>query len=207
MVDLTYDHSTCSAGLGHFPTMVSGATGMLFESRYPLICGGYNGNWTRQCFIPGHDFPIAEMLTARQFAANILLNQTHALIAGGYNPGSVLATTEIISLNMPSVAGPDLPMAVLGHCFHKLNNSIGILVGGSNQKRLNDVLFFNIDTFQWTTGPKLKVGREWHSCSSFRDSSDNLYVVAAGGITANSTTTSVEILSLRDLTWSAGSIS
>ncbi len=57
--------------------------------------------------------------------------------------------------------GPDMPVAIWGHCFVKINPVIAIAIGGArgNGESMEATHFFDIENSTWSLGPPIKTAR------------------------------------------------
>ena len=61
---------------------VSGATGGLLQNS-PIVCGGYDGNYSRDCVVIGQPEMEMKMIEKRDGAASVALDQSTLWIVGG----------------------------------------------------------------------------------------------------------------------------
>ena len=129
-------------------------------------------------------------------AASILLNSSTVLwVTGGtsgHQNGVPITTksTEYVRLESgktwkgETVSGPDLPVAVRGHCLVKLNEETVIMIGGanwSNSQYYHETWLFHVKNESWTEGPPVNSKREGHMCGII-DFNNTQMVVVAGGL-------------------------
>ena len=95
----------------------------------------------------------------------IRINDTTALITGGYN-GSYLANTFFVNFeNMSIFEGPNLNESRYGHgcaMFYHSGKRVAIVAGGFNGEGLDSVEFLNLDcdVYIWTPGKVYFFDRE-----------------------------------------------
>ena len=218
VVDLADESITCDA-LGDFPVQVAAASGGLINNSLPLICGGWNGSYSSECYIAGraNSDPLVKLLTPRGSSAALAMNSHQLWVTGGYNSvwPNTLASTEIVDVlvSPPTVVpGPQLKVPMFGHCIVQLNQSTAMFIGGDPFHK--KTFFFNFATQSWTDGPDMNYGRYYFGCGMMAMGIYSSIIVVAGGAhslstapaTANSSSTS-EFLNLEDpngLKWSAG---
>ena len=88
-----------------------GATGCVLQN-LPLFCGGAGPEpyVTTNVSIIGMPNHGVEMMIPRRDMSTIVLSESKIWVTGGtHDNGNYLNTTEIISLDQPSIPGPDLP--------------------------------------------------------------------------------------------------
>lgn len=197
VIDLADESTTCEA-LPEYPIHEYGASGGLVNDSLPLICGGNaHPNYVGNCYIPGYGSKdsLVTLLTPRAGSAAITM-ESHMWITGGWDGSNVLMSTEIVDVvSSPAfvVQGPELPMAMSGHCIVKVNGTTVLFV----YKR--KTFFFDYATQAWANGPDTNHERLSSGCGIMEN-----VVVVAGGHFSETTT---EFLTLDDpngLKWSAG---
>ncbi len=145
-----------------------------------LVCGGKSMDDnvdSDKCFLLHGNGSVIQldfrMLRKRRLAAGFMVSHNKMFITGGLNIDRVENTTEFVNVNDTTAGpqyGPYLPMSVDRHCFIRLNDTIGFLIGGRGN--LNGTWFYDIDKEQWSTGPQLSIGRELHVCNWIVDSTN-----------------------------------
>ena len=170
-----------------------GATGGILQNQL-LICGGHDGrsyyNGTRNVSIigmPSHGF---EMMIPRNHTSSIVLNESKIWVTGGncdFGGKYTLhqqyyKSTEIISLDQPTVSGPDLPFTVWGHSMVLVDPTTIYLIGGfQNDDSSNKTWIIDpTNNFEIKAGPPLNFARLRHSCAKMRIDGRIFLVVAAG---------------------------
>ncbi len=160
-------------------------SGGLLKDEIALICGGIvkDGGKTPvgDCFSYSTNNQVTQLLAPRVGAASVVIEAGRTLwIAGGKIKNSALTkSTEFIFINSPSLAGPDMPDMLMGHCLTHIDSSRTFLIGGSGRTSVWNFSFINQ---KWTAAPDLIIGRSGHVCGHIRDSTiGNLLVIAAGG--------------------------
>ncbi len=120
--------------------------------------------------------------------------------------GNALHSTETItfavsatgqeSLQSQNDWGPDLPLALSGHCMAKLNNETAFIVGGDVSKDV--MISYNRTINKFTMlEVTLQQGRKDHACSIFQpeDSEYQWLVVVGGQSSSAGTHVKTEVLS------------
>ena len=100
----------------------------------------------------------SEMMIRRQLMSSVVLNESKIWVTGGlFDDGERLNSTEVISLDQPSVQGPKLPFTVSDHCLVLVNSSTILLIGGIQNSQASNKTWI-IDPskdFQIKEGPSL----------------------------------------------------
>ncbi len=83
----------------------------------------------------------------------------------------VLKTTEYVSPTKPSTWGPEMPMALHGHCFVKINASLAYLIGGLSKEDIavSWTWYYDISKESWQIGPDLPEARMNAPCGLLLD--------------------------------------
>ena len=176
------------------------AIGEILQNQ-PLICGGgfyspnYSDNKISVIGMPNqHCFEM--MIPSREDMSGVVLNETKIWITGGgcYNALSI-RSTEIVSLDQPPIAGPDLPFTVKGHSMVLVDPTMIYLIGGIQNVEVSKKTWIIDPTndFQIKVGPSMNMGRYWHSCSKMKING-KIYLVVAGHGSPNNASDSVELL-------------
>lgn len=166
-----------------------GATGGILQNQ-PVICGGYDNDghgsdtanvsvmsligMPNQCF---------KLMSDRICASSVVLNESKMWVTGGELYGHDKKSTEILSLDRPSVPGPDLPFTVFYHSMVLVDPTTIYLIGGVQNDHHASNKTWIIDPtndFQIKEGPSLNIGRVRHSCSKMRIEG-RIFLVVAGG--------------------------
>ena len=189
----------------------------------PLICAAHwtsTWDWENRCFVAGGSDEVVAMLqTERRFAASVKYDDktlwatgtflekevcpTHPFIeiTGGLTDGSFfdepLATTEFLTVDGGSPDqsnyGPELPVALWGHCIVAIDDNSFIVAGGVTGffGISKSTYIYNKLTEEWTEGPQMTTERSHLQCASFKsDAHGNGYhnvVVAVGGYSDHNT--------------------
>ena len=103
--------------------------------------------------------------------------------------GYLLASTEYISLDGHSSAGPELPLNMKDHAMVSINASMSILIGGyTKSEDLYFTFYFEHTTEQWKNGPELQMPRFNHAAGLVTDTvTKQVFVVVTGGYRLDST--------------------
>ena len=207
VIDLADESTTCDA-LEDYPIDVYETFGGLINDRLPLICGGRNvSSFFSECYIAGstNRDPVVKLLTPRTASTAVVLNSHQLWITGGQDESKILKTTEIVDALTsfaPVVKGPELPLAMNGHCAVKLNeNTIMFMY-------MKKSFFFEVSTQTWTNGPDMKHDRVYSGCGMMQmDTGSSMVVVTGGIMNETHSLAATEILKLGDangLKWSPG---
>ncbi len=157
VIDLSNPDNICEP-LVDFPFGTSGGTGVLYQEKYPLICGGYvwpsnSRPVTNECQLLGQEQGKSfHLQTGREWASSLLIDQTVMWVTGGLNHkdgeqfGTKLASTEYISLTeTETTPGPDLPIHVWGHCIMPTEEG-ALLIGGVSDEHFSSPKTFIFDS-------------------------------------------------------------
>ncbi len=214
-----------------YPVDAYSATGGLLNSKHGVICGGIDLNGYGKlsaCYKIGNDDPIAYMKQERSvFASVVWSNKGHQdvlwVTGGRYHNECASISTEYVTLDSNQTTyGPDLPMALSGHCLVKLDSENVLLVGGKRSEKWNDVtgsgtlntnksFFYSTKTSRWLNGSDLLSARTQHACGMVVDlvTKDKVVVVIGGygdGKSIFSSSNQTELLFLNDspMLWQNG---
>jgi hypothetical protein len=165
--------------LPDLPFGINFATGQLYNRKLPIICGGYASSTYCECHSlkDGTWQSIQSLNECRAYSASAVFSNPNnnedddiLLITGGYDGSKVLSTVESFDgkvWNQTMFA--DLPTTIQGHCMVKINNTMLLQIGGtidnSYDGTTDKTYFFDIIQNKWILGPKLNVGRIYHSCA------------------------------------------
>ncbi len=146
-------------------------------------------------------------MQGRGYAAAALINDDCSLLITGGRLANETRTnsTEVLTLkqdgSLTTSIGPDLPVAVSGHCLIRLNRKLLMVIGGStnNMEYSKETYTYNQDTNEWSNGPDLEKGRENPACAMF----GNNKVVVAGG-NGMFIRDSTEIWTIGSSSWTSG---
>lgn len=87
-----------------------------------------------------------------------------------------------------------------------VNSTTVLMIGGEQHdvRYSSKTFFYSYD--HWTNGPRLEIGREWHSCAMIKaDISTPLYtVIVVGGASGGTWLSTVEVLSEDSRSWKDG---
>ena len=148
-----------------FPLEVYGAVGFDTDQG-PTVCGGYSNSGkviTKECYTLLSNGWTESRINAS--AINIGLTET--LIVGGYDENSRdLKSSEVMSGN-GSRKGKDLPIDMYGHCTLKGSKRKGLIGGGIQDGSVSSKTYFlNMDTMEFTEGPRMQTARGGHGCAA-----------------------------------------
>ena len=93
-------------------------------------------------------------------ASLVIDNGSKLWVTGGYNLDHRLETTEIVELNdfgdLGLVSyGPKLPHSLMGHSMVLLNDSLAMMIGGSQNIDSDLTYFYEFESSNWKNGPNL----------------------------------------------------
>ena len=165
--------------LPDFPFGIKFATGQLFNRKTPIICGGLASGSHCECHSlkDGAWQSINSLNECRDALASAVFSNPNnnegddiLLITGGYDGSTTLSTVESFDGNVWSqTMFADLLTSIQGHCMVKINNTMLLQIGGtidnSYDGTTDKTYFFDIILNEWIAGPKLNVGRIYHSCA------------------------------------------
>lgn len=203
------DRTACLS-MPAYPFGVAEATGAFVNSRI-VVCGGYldlMSTTTDQCYSLGPNEttwkPSGNLLTPRQAAASIVMNDK-LLIFGGYNTAGYLQSTEEMDETGKATLGPSMPLTIKHHCAVKINHNTAVIIGGADESSsIKLTYFYNFDSKTFESGPDLMVARERHACGML-SSNGKSFVVVTGGKNGGVILGSTEYMALDDLTtWHQG---
>ena len=132
-------------------------------------------------------------------ASSVVLNYTKLWVFGGEGEGvDHFKSTEFISLDSPSVKGPDLPFKVIKHCTIKYNEDSIYLIGGYQDGIISEKTWIiggdpDKNGFTIKEGPCLNTKRYAHSCG-IMEKNGKILIVVAGGQEEDDDLDTVEIL-------------
>ena len=185
--------------------------GQLFQSKTPIICGGWNAMvvWSECLSFENRTWKtIASMNASRQWSGYAAFSQGDddiLLVTGGNenNGGSLLNSVEFFDGQFWNAEKFSyLPESVHLHCLVKINNSMLFQIGGTtiHETSTEKTYLFDIDQNQWIPGPYLNQPRHFHSCGVMNwinpsTETEEKVVVVAGGQSPRK----VELLYLNDL--------
>ena len=185
----------------HFPSLnggIYGAAGGVVNSDSQdraLICGGFNDEWkpVADCHLVSQNEmkPTTSLQTKRGKTSAIVIGSDTLFVTGGSKEkkSEDLYTTELIRVDSPPTPGPNLLYGVRNHCFLKINESMAMVVGGTNDHgALDTTMLINIDDIennQFKSGAVMNKERYAPACGltmSSEDVGDNVpYVVVISG--------------------------
>ena len=176
--------TTCQS-LPAYPLAIGVATGAFVNSRV-VICGGASFSATSQCYSIGKNETewklVGNMITPRYAAASVEINNK-LVIFGGYDISTIFQSTEEIDVETgTATAGPNMPLAIWGHCAVKLNTTTVLIIGGRPDESgyLRSSYFYNAVLKTFEPGPLLNDKRAYHACSILNTGTE-IFVVVAGG--------------------------
>jgi hypothetical protein len=171
------------ADLVDFPLENQGGVGANLNG-IPIVCGGVSGGYVNTCykFTDSLWQIFASMKEKRGYAGGVTYNNKLHVFGG--NNGSLLQSSEIISIDGGVEDGPDLPTAVRSHAITSFNSTVSILSGGSTSASSFSPLtwYFNHETQAFSTGPSLLEGRLLHGSATCVDevTQEKIPIVAGG---------------------------
>jgi hypothetical protein len=165
--------------LPDIPLRVNWATGQLYNRKTPIICGGYASGSHCEChsFKDGAWQSIQSLNECRAYSASAIFSNPNTnedddiiFITGGREGSTTLSTVESFDGNVwNQTMFDDLPTSIDFHCMVKINNTMLLQIGGSIDGyylgTTDKTYFFDIIRNEWIPGPKLNVGRIYHSCA------------------------------------------
>ena len=176
------------------------ATGAILQNHLLIFGGLENNKDTKNVSVIGMPNGWSNnMMIPRSMMSSVVLNESKIWITGGFVNNDGLKSTEIFSLDQPSVPGPDLPFKVYDHSMVLVNSSTIYLIGGcigdsQNEQTSNRTWIIDpTNNFQIKVGPSLNIARNWHSCSKMRIKG-RIFLVVAGGHNHGKDLDSVEFL-------------
>ena len=173
------------------------STGAILQNNLLIFGGNENNKDTKNVSVIGMPNGWSNnMMIPRSMMSSVVLNETKIWITGGgcYNALSI-RSTEIVSLDQPPIAGPDLPFIVKGHSMVLVDPTMIYLIGGVQNAKVSKKTWIIDPTndFQIKVGPSMNMGRYWHSCSKMKING-KIYLVVAGHGSPNNASDSVELL-------------
>ena len=172
------------------------STGAILQNDLLIFGGIENNKDTKNVSVIGMPNGWSNnMMIPRSMMSSVVLNESKIWITGGFINNDGLNSTEIFSLDQPSVPGPDLPFKVYDHSMVLVNPSTIYLIGGCQNNQISNRTWIIDPTnnFHIKVGPSLNIARHWHSCSKMRIKG-RIFLVVAGGYNHNTTLDSVELL-------------
>ena len=158
----------------------SGAFGGILQNQ--VIIGGENG-----CVILGQPTKNLELLEDRSFFSCVNLDQNRLWITGGWGPSS-RDTSEIITLDQPSMQGPKLPMLknTYRHSMIKVEEKIYMIGAGGDEYPEKTWIIQPNNNFNFIEGPSL-MKKDWlplprsYFCAQMKLEGKPFIVVATSG--------------------------
>ena len=201
-----------------YPLKIYGAAGGLLNGNTPVVCGGYDEigySYLDKCHKVVNSIGSNEswitMKDHRAFPGGLMLQPHLFWITGGRGSTWNLISTEYINgTSESSVAGPDLPYSIYGHCAVKVNETAAMLIGGCCGSKRNKTLFtpnmeqvgLNWTVDKWTDGPELNGERYDHSCGVITEGKNRQRVVIVAG--GHGSRSSTELWIVGSDNWIAG---
>ena len=190
MLDLSIKGGSNCKDWAELPKDVDSATGGVIQD-VVVICGGGNldiGQSFDECYsLNGKTATlITQMSAKRQFAASLVIDKTKLWITGGWSSdtGWSSATSEYITLE-GSEPGPDLPIPTDSHALVAIDNTLSLLIGGSDIENapIQTTHYFDHQAHNWIQGPDLMQAREDHAAGVVTDevTTEKLVIVTGGG--------------------------
>ena len=207
VIDLSSSSTACPP-FPAYPLAVYGAVGGLGFSEIPHFAGGFNGasRTNYVYYFQGSWKYSGAMGMAREFGAiaSFPYSQTDKrfFVAGGFG----LNKAEI-AYSGGWGATADIPVTVNFHCVVSFNSTTFLLIGGyqNGTTSSKDTYFYNAPANAWSEGPKLKYGRQGHSCARIRSSLDvHGYDLVVVGGTNGTSMASTEIFDFDNSVWRSG---
>ena len=127
------------------------------------------------------------MSVKRNHAASVVLSNNTLRVTGGFDQAcNVIKTTAIVTKDVQTSQGPNLPLALSRHAIVALNRGVFILIGGSSDDGLSSTTYFYEEKKGWRPGPNLKNARLVHTAGVLTDRvSTKQYIAAVGGYNGN----------------------
>ncbi len=158
--------------------------GSYVNSNTMVFCGT-----TGNCFksVSGGALDEIGMMDVRDLAVSILdTSKQRLLVAGGKVPGGeALKTSEFVGVD-GFQEGPSLPYELFRSCFVKIDDGLGLLIGGledwSTPSQLS--FFYDIEPPGFSQGPELEWTRHGASCGLLIQD-NQLHVLVVGGSDRN----------------------
>ena len=149
--------------------------------------------------------PSDSMSSARYYAAAAQLKDGRLLVTGGIN-NSQLNSAEMLTEEGWESTVPSLPVTIAYHCLVNVNSTTVMAIGGyRNGQSSKETFYFTFGEESWTEGPKLMIGRNYHSCGRIRRDKDSqeMSIIVVGGFDG-SYISSTEILNESSNEWHTG---
>ena len=156
-----------------------------------FLCGGFDSFYSEspqkcQIVLPKYkeSFPLLEV---RINASSVQISQDTLWITGGkgrHTEDPDKKTTELVSLNQPTIKGIELPFSIHSHSMVAVDQHTIYLIGGALDSIAASKKTWVIDptnNFDLKPGPSLQVGRHKHSSSKITING-KIYLVVAGGM-------------------------
>jgi hypothetical protein len=161
---------TC-ADLADFPVQKDGAVGANLDG-IPVVCGGRDHpTYYQTCYKYSNAGwqQFASMKENRGFFAGVTRKNKFHVFGG--SDGSILKTTELISIDDGVEDGPELPEAVAEHAITSINSTVSILSGGRIDTTDYSPLtwYINHETNVFSAGPSLLEARRFHGSATCVD--------------------------------------
>ena len=150
----------------------------------------------------------------RIWAKSVLVDQDYMLVSGGMSEFALeIGNAEYINLSNDTEprSNIELPYPIMQHAFINFNQSTFFLIGGNpkGNSRTNETHFFNRDTNEWTSGPRLRTGRCSHTAGVLIDHatlSQHIAVVGGSSDPDGIILKSTELLLSGENTWKKGKL-
>jgi N-acetylneuraminic acid mutarotase len=147
--------------LPEFPVYLKGCTGQLFNKSTPMICGGWNGYYSCDCYALQNQSwtKISSLNQCRGYPASALVSleeeEEVLMITGGSNGSKILKSVESFDgKNWEQGQLPELPIGIWDHCLVKINATTLLIIGGreSASGKTAKTHFFHADKNKWSPG-------------------------------------------------------
>ena len=123
------------------------------------------------------------MSVKRNHAASVVLSNNTLRVTGGFDQAcNVIKTTAIVTKDVQTSQGPNLPLALSRHAIVALNSGVFILIGGGSDNGRSSATYFYEEKKGWRSGPNLINARSFHTAGVLTDRvSTKTFIVAVGG--------------------------
>ncbi len=202
----------CTQHIPDFPLPSRGNVPVLVAGKFPLICGGLDGESSSNiCYQLMEDFTwkeIAQMTYGRFHGAGIAVNDERVMVIGG-STSSAYGSSEYVFLDGQVEMGPTLPRSMYVGCFVKIDDTRAILIGGDSGPAFFNfnpsTYYFSIPDEAWTLGPDVAFPGYIQSCGMLVDvdNPSSIFVVKVGGYDG-ATLVATELLAVNSDEWAPG---
>ena len=177
----------------------------MLNNSSPLICGGNAQN--TKCTVVGKPSLYVELIQSRSYAASVVLPDQSLWVVGGDDGHFSLSSTEFVSIDKSSKAGPELTFSIKKHGMVLIDNKVYIIGGWQGRVNSNQKVWIAdlLNDFSISEGPSLDVPRFGHTCGKMIVNG-SILIVVAGGSDGSNCLDSVEILECESDKWTQGSM-